>query len=45
MEAYYSAAVTKGVRVSLDGQMLENLAYNRDRGPATVLAVRLHAQF
>ena len=45
VEAFYSAAVTKGVKVSLDGQVLDNLAYNRDRGPATVLAVRLHAQF
>jgi high affinity Mn2+ porin len=45
VEAYYSAAVMKDVKVSLDGQVLDNLAYNRDRGPATVLAVRVHAQF
>jgi high affinity Mn2+ porin len=45
VEAYYSAAVMKDVKVSLDGQVLGNLAYNRDRGPATVFAVRLHAQF
>ena len=45
VEAYYSAALTKGLKVSFDGQVLGNLAYNRDRGPATVLAVRLHAQF
>ena len=45
VEAYYSVAVRKDIKVSFDGQMLDNLAYNRDRGPATVLAVRLHAQF
>ena len=45
VEAYYSAAVTRNLKVSFDGQLLDNLAYNRDRGPATVLAVRLHAQF
>ena len=44
VEAYYAAAVTRTLKVSFDGQVLDNPAYNRDRGPATVLAVRLHAQ-
>ena len=45
LEAYYSVALRKDVKVSFDGQVFDNLAYNRDRGPATVLAARLHAQF
>ena len=45
VEAYYSAAVTKNFKVTFDAQEFDNLAYNRDRGPATILAVRLHAQF
>ncbi len=44
VEAYYSVGVAKGVKVSFDGQVIDNLAYNRDRGPATVLAIRLHGQ-
>jgi high affinity Mn2+ porin len=44
VEAYYSVGVAKGVKVSFDGQVFDNLAYNRDRGPATILAIRLHGQ-
>jgi high affinity Mn2+ porin len=31
--------------VTLDYQFVTNPAYNRDRGPASVFALRLHAQF
>ena len=45
VEAYYSANVAKNAWVTLDYQRITNPAYNRDRGPATVGAIRLHAQF
>jgi high affinity Mn2+ porin len=44
-EAYYSAAVTKAIHISLDGQVIGNPAYNRDRGPVGIMAVRLHGEF
>jgi high affinity Mn2+ porin len=44
IETYYSAAVGKFVHVSLDYQWIDHPAYNRDRGPVSVVALRLHAQ-
>jgi high affinity Mn2+ porin len=44
-EAYYSAAVAKGFALSADYQRVVHPGYNRDRGPANVLAVRLHGAF
>jgi high affinity Mn2+ porin len=43
-ETYYSIALWESVRLSLDYQFVTNPAYNRDRGPVSVYAVRLHAQ-
>jgi high affinity Mn2+ porin len=31
--------------VSLDYQWIDHPAFNRDRGPVSVVALRLHAQF
>jgi len=45
IESYYSAAVLKFAYLSLDYQWIDHPAYNRDRGPVSVVAVRLHAQF
>ena len=45
VEAYYDAAVYSTIHVAVDGQVIDNPAYNRDRGPVPLLAVRLHAQF
>jgi high affinity Mn2+ porin len=45
IETYYSAAVLKFAHLSLDYQYINHPAYNRDRGPVSVVAVRLHAQF
>ena len=45
LETYYSAAVTTHAEISLDYQWIDNPAYNRDRGPAAVIAVRVHAHF
>jgi high affinity Mn2+ porin len=44
LETYYCLAV-KAWRVTFDYQFVNNPAYNRDRGPVSVLGLRLHAQF
>jgi high affinity Mn2+ porin len=45
VEAYYSAALFKGVALTADYQLIANPAYNPDRGPISVLGLRLHGQF
>jgi high affinity Mn2+ porin len=45
LETYYSVGVVAQVHVAFDYQFVENPAYNRDRGPVSIFAVRLHAQF
>jgi len=45
IETYYSTGVLKFAHLSLDYQHINHPAYNRDRGPVSVVAVRLHAQF
>jgi high affinity Mn2+ porin len=45
LESYYSAAVIAHLALSFDYQFVEHPAYNRDRGPVSVFAVRVHAQF
>ena len=45
IETYYSIAVRSFAQLTLDYQWINHPAYNRDRGPASVVAVRLHAQF
>lgn len=45
LESYYSLDLLGYAQLSLDYQWLNHPAYNRDRGPASVYAVRLHAQF
>lgn len=45
IETYYSAAFVNYLHVSLDYQWINHPAYNRDRGPVSVFAVRAHAQF
>ncbi len=45
LETYYSLAVLHLAHLSFDYQYIANPAYNRDRGPVSVLAVRVHAQF
>ena len=44
IECYYQFPVWFW-RVTLDYQFIANPAYNRDRGPVSVLGARLHAQF
>jgi high affinity Mn2+ porin len=44
MEAYYRLPVFSW-QLALDYQFIVNPAYNRDRGPVSVIATRLHTQF
>lgn len=44
MESYYSVGVLKGVQATLDYQFIANPAYNTDRGPVSVVGVRLHGE-
>ena len=44
-EAYYKLVAAKGVEFTLDYQYIANPGYNRDRGPANILAVRAHGAF
>jgi high affinity Mn2+ porin len=45
IEAYYDFATTKWLKLSADYQYVDNPAYNRDRGPVSILGTRLHAEF
>jgi high affinity Mn2+ porin len=44
LETYYSFPVLYS-RVTLDYQLIVNPAYNRDRGPVSVLGFRVHTQY
>jgi high affinity Mn2+ porin len=44
LETYYCLALNAW-RVTFDYQFFNNPAYNRDRGPVSVLGLRVHAQF
>lgn len=44
-EIYYNLRLTKGLWLGLDAQQVRNPAYNADRGPVRVYAVRLHAEY
>lgn len=44
-EAYYSAQLTDWLAASADYQFVANPAYNSDRGPVSILALRLYASF
>ena len=45
VETYYDLAAYGPAHVSLDYQLVNHPAYNRDRGPVSIVAARLHAQF
>jgi hypothetical protein len=45
LETYYSCVAFSWATVSLDYQRVRNPAYNTDRGPVSIFAVRVHAQF
>jgi len=45
LETYYDTAVAPGVNLALNLQHVVNPAYNRDRGPVTLLALRARVAF
>jgi len=45
LETYYNCGVLSWANVSLDYQWVKNPGYNTDRGPVSIFAVRVHAQF
>jgi high affinity Mn2+ porin len=45
IETYYDFQIWKNIHGALDYQFITNPAYNRDRGPVSVFAGRLHWEF
>lgn len=45
IESFYSLGVLHYLHVALDYQLISHPGYNRDRGPVSVLALRVHAQY
>jgi high affinity Mn2+ porin len=45
LEAYYNIGLTSFFHLSIDYQFVDHPAYNTDRGPVSIFAARLHAQF
>ena len=45
LETYYNLRAVKGTWLTLDYQYIRNPAYNADRGPVSIGAVRLHGEF
>ena len=44
VETYYELPLSVQVNLTLDYQWVNNPGYNRDRGPVSIVAVRVHAQ-
>ena len=45
VEGYYTYSINEHLYLTLDGQAIENPAYNADRGPVGVFSARLHGHF
>lgn len=45
LEAYYAYSLNTWATLTFDYQFIDNPGYNADRGPVSVIAARLHAQF
>lgn len=45
LETYYDAGIWKTIHVTVDYQYITDPAFNRDRGPVSVIAGRLHWEF
>lgn len=45
LESYYQLTRRRGIQLTFDYQYVVNPAYNAERGPASVLSLRAHAQF
>jgi len=44
-ETYYAIPLTEHITIKADYQYVANPAYNRDRGPVSVIGARLHGEF
>ena len=44
-EIYYNWKPTKWIAITLDGQFVQNPAFNRDRGPLPIFAARTHIEY
>lgn len=44
LESYYEVSILRPLHLTFDYQFVNNPAYNRDRGPASIFAVRAHLQ-
>jgi high affinity Mn2+ porin len=45
IETYYDFKIWKSIHATVDYQFIDNPAFNRDRGPVSVFAGRLHWEF
>jgi high affinity Mn2+ porin len=45
LELYYNLEIAKGIEFTFDFQEVSNPAYNRDRGPVSIGAVRMHVEY
>jgi len=45
VETYYDCAIWKTIHAAVDYQFISDPAFNRDRGPVSVLGARLHWEF
>ena len=45
VEAYYSMALTERFKVTANYQRVINPAYNQDRGPVSIFALRFHVEY
>ena len=45
LELYYNLELREGMNVSLDLQGVNHPAYNRDRGPVAIMAIRCHLAY
>jgi high affinity Mn2+ porin len=44
LESYYQVAIIRQMQLTFDYQYVANPAYNRDRGPASIWALRAHVE-
>jgi high affinity Mn2+ porin len=45
LETYYKFGIANGIHVTADYQFVDNPGYNLARGPASLFAIKLHAEF
>jgi high affinity Mn2+ porin len=44
-QTYYKYTIADGIHISADYQFVDNPGYNLARGPVSLFAIRLHAEF